>query len=70
MAKKPLVEDWEIGHFFGATVVRGYIRGQRVVAQFRYWSHGYFGITRSDNWIDEKWKVGHPALTAFDELKE
>lgn len=68
MAQKPVIEDWEIGDLFGVRVIRGWIGGERVIAVYRYWSHGVFGVSRSDVWLEEKWKIGRPAPTAFDGL--
>lgn len=70
MAQKPQIDNWELGEFFGVLVVRGFIAGERVIAKYRYWSHSRFGVSRGDDWIDETWKVGRQAPTAFDGLKD
>lgn len=43
--KRRIIDDWEIGSFFGATVVRGWVCGERITALYRWWSDDRFGIS-------------------------
>ena len=59
--KKPTIEEWEIGDFFGFPVVRGYVAGERVTARLLWWANNRFGVARDGVGTEVVYKTGNPA---------
>jgi hypothetical protein len=59
--KRPTIDDWEVGEFFGVPVVRGIVDGRRVTVRLLWGANNRFGISRSSKGTEEVWKVGRPA---------
>lgn len=56
--RRPIIEHWEQGKLFGASVITGYVEGRRVTALFRWSSAGRFGISRESLGTEEILKEG------------
>lgn len=68
MAKVPVIDDWEIGHFFGETVIRGCVDGHWLIVPFRWWSAGRFGVAWSSLGTEAVFAVGRRSPDAFAHL--
>ena len=72
MAKLPLLDRWERGRMFGASVIRGYLPdGSRVTRQALWVSHEQVGVEHrpiTGRRIGGQYRLGEPLPWAYEEV--